>query len=279
MDAYTMPLRTEHEPVTLWTPRDAVMAEEDERLRSRAACREERDGVWWGEAFAGVNEGLDWCFCGGAHPAEVLWRFWRLARALRCAEVATYAPLKEAIFWQQDVKGGRFRTALIFPKEDPETADWRIRRTLAPVRAKARQRKHWAAPHAVERLEEFEVEALWSTPGREALRRVYGYLLLKGPEPGRMLRRLYAFTKWLRPELLMEMSLAQLGEIFGGETRAVQGWRVQQMMDGLLGQMGTRGRAKWQRSEATRLRCRDAQLRRRLRPSRLAPEERGQRAA
>ena len=270
-----MPLPKEHEPATLWTPRDALMAEEDNTLRRRAAQGEDRDGAWWEEAFAGVNEGLEWCFCGGAHPAEVLWRYWRLARALRCPEAVTYAPLAERIFWQRTVEGGRHRTALIFPKEEPEAADWRIRKTLAPVRAKARKKTHWAAPHAVERLEDFEADALWSAPGREALRRVYAYLFMKGTDPGRLLRRVYAFTKWLRPELLMEMSLAELGEIFGGETRAVQSWRVQQMMDGLLGQMGTRGRAKWQRSEATRLRCREGQLRRGLRPSRFHPEERG----
>lgn len=251
------------------------MAEEDRAAQARRLLDDERDAAWWAEAFAGMNEGLDWCFCGGAHPAEVLWRFWRLAQALHCPEARDYAPLAEALFWQQDLAGGRRRVELLFPDSVPEEADWRIRRTLAPARALAQRRSRWMPPHAVERLEDFPSTALWSAPGQAALGRVFAYLLLKGSEPGRLLRRVSAFAKWLRPDLVLEMSLADLGQIFGGETRAVQSWRVQQLMNGLLNQMGVRGRATWQRTETTRLRCRQGQLRHRLRSSRRNPEERG----
>lgn len=252
------------------------MAEEESASERGAQLREERGTAWWDDAFAGVNEGLDWCFCGGAHPAQVLWRFWRLAQALHCPQTLEYAPLGERLFWEQGLAGGRHRLQLVFPGCDAEEVDWRIRRVLAPALAQARRRSRWEPPHAVERLEDFPCTALWSPPGEEALQRVFAYLFRKGITPGRLLRRVYAFAKWLRPELVLEMSLGDLGKIFGGETRAVQSWRVRQLMNGLLEGMGSSGRATWQRGEATRLRCRQGQLRRKLRNSRLEPAERGQ---
>lgn len=74
------------------------------------------------------------------------------------------------------------------------------------------------------------------------------FLFADGPHPGKVMRRLYAWVKKYRPELVWDMGYRNLGELFG-ESGAAMEWRVGQMIDNYAEAHGMRSvKMPWQRT-------------------------------
>jgi hypothetical protein len=66
------------------------------------------------------------------------------------------------------------------------------------------------------------------------------------------MRRVYALTYALRPKAILNMSMHDLGNLFG-ETPAAQSWRIEKIFSGYLKKNGARGfKAAGQKSEESR---------------------------
>lgn len=83
---------------------------------------------------------------------------------------------------------------------------------------------------------------------REAFDRMLDYFFADGPHPGTVMRRVFAWAKALRSELLLNMSLDEIGKMFG-EGRAAQSWRIKQLVTRPLKASGAKGsHLPWQKS-------------------------------
>lgn len=68
---------------------------------------------------------------------------------------------------------------------------------------------------------------------QKLLGQVLDYLYSDGPHPGSVLRRVYGLAKSIRPNLIMNMSLNEVGILFG-EGRASQSARIKRIFNGYL---------------------------------------------
>jgi hypothetical protein len=128
----------------------------------------------------------------------------------------------------------------------------RIRASLAQVAA-----KHGYAAEGVttrtplDALLEAE-EAAAGPEGERAdvLKKMMHYFYADGKHPGAVLRRVFGLAKAIAPELLGDMTLAELGLMFG-ETRAAQQWRIKKIFSDYQKGAGAKGfKARFQKSEA-----------------------------
>lgn len=86
----------------------------------------------------------------------------------------------------------------------------------------------------------------------EKLAKVLLYFYADGPHPGAVLRRVFAVTKAIRPDLLLNMSDAEIGMMFG-ETRAAQSWRRKKIFSNYQRDRGVKGYlSPSQKSESSR---------------------------
>lgn len=247
-----------------------MIASEDEIYAAGGSEDEEhRDADWWRDATSAANLALDWSFAGGPHPAEVLWRYWSLVRTTRRREFAEYLPVQEPAFWSPEREGVLFRLQLLFPLHPPEQVELSLTETLRCAEERARRRHGWQPRRVAPQIADFFTEE--TSASTEALDRLLTFLFEQGTEACTVLHRLYALTKWLRSDLVWHMSLRELGEVFNGESRAVQSWRIRRLINGLMKQAGMHGcSAPWQRSATAIERYREAQRgnRNRLRSTR-----------
>ena len=82
--------------------------------------------------------------------------------------------------------------------------------------------------------------------------RMLNYFFADGPHPGVVLRRVYAVAYALRRPLIANMTMADLGHLFG-ETKAAQSWRIGKIFSGYLKKAGAKGiKAPGQKTEAAR---------------------------
>ena len=78
-----------------------------------------------------------------------------------------------------------------------------------------------------------------------------GYFFSEGPHPGTVMRRVFAFAKALCPDLMLNMSLHEVGLMFG-ETKAAAGWRIKQLINRPAQASGVHGHTlPWQKSAST----------------------------
>ena len=85
---------------------------------------------------------------------------------------------------------------------------------------------------------------------QEARSQMLEYFFGDGPHPGQVVRRVFAMAKAIRPHLVLNMSLEELGLMLG-ETRAAGSWRIKQLINRPLA--GTRCAGvvlPWQKSQS-----------------------------
>ncbi len=99
------------------------------------------------------------------------------------------------------------------------------------------------------------VEAEEEVPENEFAIRLEGqnatldYIFADGPDPRCVVQRAFALARVRRSELLLNMSLEELGLLIG-ETRAAQSWRIKKIFSKVLKQAGMKGfKLSWQKSE------------------------------
>lgn len=86
----------------------------------------------------------------------------------------------------------------------------------------------------------------------ETLRALNRFYVADGPHPGSVLRRVFAVLKAVSPELIVNMTLAEMGQMFG-ETKAAQSWRVKKIFTNYQRERGIKGfKAAFQKSEKAR---------------------------
>lgn len=110
---------------------------------------------------------------------------------------------------------------------------------------------HRTPLHEVVGREEGEEENDFAAKG-EALSVVLEYIFQDGPHPGHVVRRVYALARIRRSDLLLNMSLEEIGMMLG-ETRAAQSWRIDKIFSGYLKKAGMKGfRLPWQKPDEAR---------------------------
>ena len=83
---------------------------------------------------------------------------------------------------------------------------------------------------------------------REAFERTMEYFFADGPHPGHVIRRVFALAKASKPQLLLNMSLAEIGLMLG-ETKAAGSWRIKKLVNGAFEAAGHKGVVlPWQKS-------------------------------
>jgi hypothetical protein len=83
---------------------------------------------------------------------------------------------------------------------------------------------------------------------QEARDRMLEYFFGDGPHPGHVVRRIFAMAKAIKPHLVLNMSLEEMGLMLG-ETKAAGSWRIKQLINRPLA--GTRcagTHLPWQKS-------------------------------
>lgn len=84
----------------------------------------------------------------------------------------------------------------------------------------------------------------------EAFRRLMSIFFADGPHPSDVMRRVYAFAKALRPELILNMSCEEVGAIFG-ETKASVSYRIKQLVNRpIMAHSGHGTQLPWQKSSS-----------------------------
>jgi len=84
----------------------------------------------------------------------------------------------------------------------------------------------------------------------EVIGAMLDFFCADGVHPGWVLRRVFAVLKAVRPQLLGDMSLEEMGNLFG-ETRAAQSWRIKKMFTDYQRGKGAKSfKAAFQKSEA-----------------------------
>lgn len=84
---------------------------------------------------------------------------------------------------------------------------------------------------------------------RETLGVLLRYFFADGPHPGAVVRRLFAVAKAVAPELIVDMTVEELGLMFG-ETKAAQSWRIKKIFSNYQRDRGVKGfKAAFQKSE------------------------------
>lgn len=84
----------------------------------------------------------------------------------------------------------------------------------------------------------------------EAFRRLLALFFADGPHPGDVMRRVYAFTKALHPELILNMSCEEIGGMFG-ETKAAVSYRIKQLVNRpISAHSGRSAQLPWQKSSS-----------------------------
>jgi hypothetical protein len=82
----------------------------------------------------------------------------------------------------------------------------------------------------------------------EAFRRLLEFFFSDGPHPGYVIRRVFAVTKALRPSLILNMSLEEIGLMLG-ETKAAGSWRIKQLVNRPIAAASGHGsQLPWQKS-------------------------------
>ena len=64
----------------------------------------------------------------------------------------------------------------------------------------------------------------------EAFRQVLRFIFAEGPHPGKTTRRVYCLAKAFDPALILDMSVRDLGKLFG-ESHGAWSWRVKQVVN------------------------------------------------
>jgi hypothetical protein len=256
----------------LRTPFDEI-CEAEERVVAQDA--EDEIAEWWPEACTALDATVDFVFADGPHPADVLWRFWSLAITFRRDEAADWRHADTQLFWQQGRPGSLFRLRLIFSDAKPTESDERIRAVLAVASGRARKRYGWQPGATSPRIADLLNPDRWSVTQSETIARLFDFAFAAGTDANRVMKRVYAVTKWLRSDLLMHMSLQQLGDLFD-ETKASPSWRIKQLVNDALAAIGMRGcNAGWQKRAGAALAYGEVQKGNRNRvKSRLLPVRR-----
>lgn len=83
----------------------------------------------------------------------------------------------------------------------------------------------------------------------EAFRRLLEFFFSDGPHPGYVVRRVFAVTKALRPQLILNMSLEEIGLMLG-ETKAAGSWRIKQLVNRPIAAGGHGSQLPWQKSHS-----------------------------
>ena len=82
----------------------------------------------------------------------------------------------------------------------------------------------------------------------EGAGRMLEFFFADGPDPSSVVRRVYAWAKSVRSDLLLNMSHHEIGMLLG-EGRAAGSWRVKQIINRRLTESGAKGdRLPWQKS-------------------------------
>jgi hypothetical protein len=90
----------------------------------------------------------------------------------------------------------------------------------------------------------------------EAFRAILADFFADGPHPAKVMRRVFALTKAYAPELILNMTCQDLGNMFG-ETRAAVSWRINQLHNKRVKAAGANGtHVRFQKSETTRAKYR-----------------------
>lgn len=89
------------------------------------------------------------------------------------------------------------------------------------------------AKEAVETIDEFEIRC-------EGAERLLEYFFADGPDPRHVIRRVYAWVKSQRADLLLNMTHHEIGLLLG-ESRAAGSWRVKKIINSRLKSAGFLG--------------------------------------
>lgn len=167
-------------------------------------------------------------------------------------------------------------------EDSPAAAAWRILTLLVSTRAQNRRadaheviiQKALAAAHtrlrAPERFGTIELSEILApgssetlpefTRRQEAIAALLRFIFFEGPAPRRTVRRVYVLAKVMAPLLILNMTLTDLGEIFG-ETRAAWSWRAKHKFNEYLASRGAKAcKANYQKSDAACEKYSKAQL-------------------
>jgi hypothetical protein len=89
--------------------------------------------------------------------------------------------------------------------------------------------------------------------------RMLTFFFADGPHPAAVMRRVFAWAKKFRPDLVGNLSLRDLAAM-SGESHEAWRWRIEQWFDRFQERKGGEAvRAPWQRGDTTREACRRAQ--------------------
>jgi hypothetical protein len=77
-----------------------------------------------------------------------------------------------------------------------------------------------------------------------------GWLFSRGPRPTEVMKRLYLYARAARPELLLNMSGAEVAALFG-QGRAAESHRERLVLGETLSAVGSKASFGWQKSPAS----------------------------
>lgn len=200
---------------------------------------------------------MAYLFAAGPHPANVLAHLYRLAEELDpdLLRLLPSAERRQLVSPLQGAHLGRVTLMLRGTKVAKRPA-WRhdvvILETLRAAHQRVRAAKGGGAPVFLRALlRPRPGEALADHEARlVAMEGVLRFFFFDGPAPEDTIVRVYAIAKAQYPQHILNMTVRQLGALFG-VTGAAWSWRIKQKYNRFLASRGAAGvKARFQKSDA-----------------------------
>lgn len=200
---------------------------------------------------------LGYVFADGPHPAHVMRRVFILAAAVD-PDLLNALDVYERRWLRASDSVAQLKRVAIVIRGTRIAARPPVAHSAVIVSTLAAAAARMASPATAARVELSELvdlrdgEELADYEQRQLrLRALLRFIFYFGPRPEGVTRRVFCLAKWrpMTAALLLDMSLANLGRMFG-ETRAAWSWRVKRVVNYFLTSQHVRGgKAGFQKSE------------------------------
>jgi hypothetical protein len=205
-------------------------------------------------------------FIDGPHPANVMRHAYRMAQAvdarlLRGMPAALVRAMIGTDDWARMERIAELLVGTRVSGRMPAMHDREIQLTMRAAHARLRAGPEGSGSSLEEMLALQPEEKV--TEYRSRMQGIAGFLrffFLTGPAPAKVVRRIYCVAKGVTPHHVLNMTLEQLGAIFG-EVRATWSWRVKRVMNRFLKLCGARAiKLSFQKSDEACAKYAAAQL-------------------
>lgn len=212
------------------TPRDILEEQEGEPEPDRGAI---------------FRQAMGSLFLDGPHPSMVMRHAFRMAqevdasllRGLPTAELRATCSGEE---WAHLSRIDGLLAGTRVQHRSPAMHEKEIQKTLTAAHTRLRAQTFDRGASLAELLSHQDDETAAEYQARmEGMAAFLRFFFMKGPSPAIVIRRVYCVAKGVTPHHVLNMTLKQLGDLFG-EVRATWSWRVKQVVNGFLKHCGGR---------------------------------------